>query len=197
MKLSQITSDLIMISEHAVCLLKVISVFLSIYLFLFYSLFKQNDHRVSYVQANVATVVVGDRVSTLLDHEAVPIPLIFAIKLLLYFACDIRKVTWLMALKSSQSGDNRMLNLVLTHVGPLNQYTLVGRAPKLLQRVLVIAGDYRYGATISPRDSKRQDSSGRHIYHVKFKLTDSPPSQCRQPYLSWRNIVWNSIFDDL
>ena len=102
------------------------------YLFLFFSLFKQNDHRVPNVQANVAAVIVSDRVSALLDHETVPGPLIPAIKLFLYLASDIREVIRLMALKRSQCSDNRMLNLILTHVRSLNQNTLISCAPKLL-----------------------------------------------------------------
>ena len=96
------------------------------------SLLEKNHHRVADVKANVAAVIVSDRVTALLDHETVPVPLIPAIKLFLYLASDIREVIRLMALKRSQCSDNRMLNLILTHVRSLNQNTLISCAPKLL-----------------------------------------------------------------
>jgi len=50
------------------------------------SLFEEDDHGVSNVEADVAPVVVGDGVAALLDDEAVPVALELVVELLFDFA---------------------------------------------------------------------------------------------------------------
>ena len=54
-----------------------------------FSLLEQNDHRIANVEADIASIVVGYGVASLLNDKAVPVALIPPVKLLLDLASDI------------------------------------------------------------------------------------------------------------
>ena len=53
------------------------------------SLLEENYHGVSYIQTNVAAIVVCYRVTALLNDEAVPVTLILAIKFIFDLPRDV------------------------------------------------------------------------------------------------------------
>ena len=66
-------------------------------LYIFYikstnSLLEKNNHRVSNVQANVASIVMRNRVTSFLNDKAVPVTLVASIELFFNLSSDVWKV---------------------------------------------------------------------------------------------------------
>lgn len=106
-----------------------------------------------------------DAVASLLDDEAVPIALEFAIKLLLDFARNVTEVRNVMIFKRAQSSYHRVLYFVIRHVRALNQHAFVRLRAKRLQRVRIVAGDHRNLSAVSLSDSEGLESRRRYFYH--------------------------------
>ena len=84
------------------------------------SLFEENDHGIANIEADVTTVVVGDRMTTLFYHEAMPVPVIFTVELFFDFSRDVGEVRHIMIFEGAQRGYDCMLLLILRHISPLN-----------------------------------------------------------------------------
>ena len=130
------------------------------------SLFKEDNHRVADVQADVAPIIVRYGVAALLNYEAVPVALVPPIKLFLNLPGDIAEVTLIMIFEGFQTGDNCGLLLICGHVGPLDQHFPIGVRPKRIQSLLVVAGDHRDSIAVTLGDAEGLNPSWRYVHHL-------------------------------
>ena len=76
--------------------------------------------------------------TTLLDHEAMPIFFVLSIKFLFYLASYVREMRWIMTLESSQSRYDCVLDFVWRHICALNQNSFVSRFPESAQSSRIV-----------------------------------------------------------
>ena len=70
------------------------------------------------------------RVTSLFNDKAVPVSLVPTIELFFDLTCDVRKVAWVLILKSLEASYYGDLLLLLSHVGSLNKHLAISVCPK-------------------------------------------------------------------
>lgn len=130
------------------------------------SLFEKYDHRVSYVEANIAAVIVRDAVATLLNDKTMPVSFKFFIKLLFDLSRDVWKMGNIVILECTKSSYHSVLNFVSSHVCSFNQNSLVCFFSKHLKGIDIVTSNNWYRCTISSRNSKGLNPRRRYIHHV-------------------------------
>ena len=91
-----------------------------------FSLLEKDDHRVTNVQADVATVIVRYRMPTFLNDEAVPVAFITSIEFFFNFSRNVGEVAWVVIFEGLEAGDDGVLLLLRRHVSALDQHLSVG-----------------------------------------------------------------------
>ena len=72
-----------------------------------------------------------------------------------------------MIFKGSKGSNDCVLNFVLGHIRSLDQNPLVRVLAEYLERVGVVAGNYRDLRAVSSCDSEGLNARWRYIHHVK------------------------------
>ena len=142
------------------------------------SLFKEDDHWVANVQANVAAVVMSYWVASFFNDKAMPIPLVPPVEFLLDLPRDVREVRRVMIFKGLQAGDNGRLLLVLSHVSALDQDFTVSICSHWVESLLVIASHHWNWAAVPLRNPKCLNASRRYVYHYKLFILQTTKNYC-------------------
>ena len=98
--------------------------------FMHLSLFEEDYHRISNVQANVAPIIMCYRVTTFFNNKTVPVAFVPPIKLFFDLAGDITEMTLIVILKRLKTGDDRCLLFISRHVCSFDQYFSVSISTK-------------------------------------------------------------------
>ena len=134
------------------------------------SLFKENDHVVVDVQANVAVGLILYGEAATENDQAVPRLPEFVVELRLHILCDVRVVRRAEALEALDYRDNGGLGHLSIHVVPLDPDFTIGCATIDLQRVPVVTGHNDGLSAIRAAYTISLHLRCYDFYHVTFYL---------------------------